>query len=144
MRAESAPTELSRQESLRLLASVPFGRVVFTMRALPAVHPVRHIIDGHNLIIRSNTALAGPADLLSTGTAAVVAYQADSIDADTFTGWSVVITGLANLVTDASELARYQEMLSPWELGEADYVVQIKPELITGIRLGGAAPPAGN
>lgn len=123
-----------------MLATVPLGRIVFTMRALPAVHPVRHIIDGDDLIIRSSIAPATSAAFSSAAGAAVVAYQADSIDTGTFTGWSVVVTGLAQLVTDASELARYQEKLSPWEFGEADYVIRIRPELITGIRLGGAAP----
>src|SRR5690242_16473118 len=46
--------ELPKDESLRLLASVPFGRVVFTARALPAVRPVNHMIDGGRIIIRTS------------------------------------------------------------------------------------------
>jgi hypothetical protein len=38
-------TELPRQESLRLLGGVPFGRIVYTVRALPAIVPVRHLVD---------------------------------------------------------------------------------------------------
>jgi hypothetical protein len=131
--------ELGHEESLRLLATVPVGRIVFTMRALPAVHPVRHILDEGDLIIRSTAAPAvSTAADIAGGT--VVAYQADSIDQETFTGWSVVVTGLAQLVIEAHELARYQEMLRPWVFAETDYMIRIKPELISGVRLRGAEP----
>jgi hypothetical protein len=31
---------------MSLLASVPLGRIVFTARALPAIRPVSHLVDG--------------------------------------------------------------------------------------------------
>src|SRR5215470_18115310 len=84
--------ELPKDEALRLLASVPFGRVVFTARALPAVRPVNHLVDG-------------------TGT--VVAYEADEIDPATHQGWSVVVVGRAVPVTDELHRLRYRELLQP-------------------------------
>ncbi|MFD8141548.1 pyridoxamine 5'-phosphate oxidase family protein [Streptomyces sp. NPDC059708] len=41
--------ELDRAEALRLLATVSLGRVVFTHRALPAVRPVNHLVDGEDV-----------------------------------------------------------------------------------------------
>jgi hypothetical protein len=45
-------TELTRGQSLCLLASVRLGRIVFTHRALPAIRPVNHILDGEDIVIR--------------------------------------------------------------------------------------------
>lgn len=130
--------ELSREESLRLLGAVSLGRVVFTMRAMPAIRPVNHIVDGGNVIIRSHlgAAVAAAADRAE---GAVVAYEADVIDPDSHVGWSVVVTGLARLVREPGEVARYQRMLRPWVAGEMDYVIRVSPELVTGFRLVDAA-----
>ena len=39
---------------MRLLGSVSLGRVVFTARALPAIRPVTHLVDGDHVIIRTD------------------------------------------------------------------------------------------
>jgi Pyridoxamine 5'-phosphate oxidase len=67
----------------------------------------------------------------------VVAYEADMIDPTDHVGWSVIVTGPARLVTDPEETARYRGSLRPWVAGEMDYVIQIRPELVTGFRLTG-------
>ena len=41
-------TELTRGESLRLLGSVPLGRIVFTLHAMPAIRLVNHLLDGED------------------------------------------------------------------------------------------------
>ncbi|MFF4805607.1 pyridoxamine 5'-phosphate oxidase family protein [Streptomyces sp. NPDC001351] len=129
-------TELDSDEALRLLGSVSLGRIVFTRHALPTVRPVNHVLDRGDIIIRTHegaalTAHAGQAD----GRGVVVAYEADSIAPDTHLGWSVVVTGYAHLVTDPDELARYQELLTPWVNHTMDYAVRIHPDLITAVRL---------
>ncbi|MER6331966.1 pyridoxamine 5'-phosphate oxidase family protein [Streptomyces sp. NPDC001034] len=128
--------ELNRDEAMRLLGSVSFGRIVFTQRALPTVRPVNHVMVGGDIVIRTHagaalTSRAQEAD----GSGVVVAYEADVIDPDTHLGWSVVATGYAHLVTDPEELARYQELLTSWVQQTMDYAVRIRPDLITGIRL---------
>ncbi|MCF3100361.1 pyridoxamine 5'-phosphate oxidase family protein [Streptomyces roseoverticillatus] len=156
--------ELTRAESLRLLRTVSLGRVVFTRRALPAIRPVNHVVDGGHIVIRTHegAALAGlaataqqPASAQQPatptrqpGTAAVrrvvVAYEADAIDPVTHLGWSVVVTGYCMPVTDPDELARYAALLTPWWDGRMDYAVRIRPTLVTGVRLvpGCPHPPA--
>lgn len=74
----------------------------------------------------------------------VVAYEADEIDLETRTGWSVVVTGTATRVTDAQELARYQKQLTPWIDARMEQVVRIRPEIVSGYRLvraGSSGPP---
>lgn len=68
----------------------------------------------------------------------MVAYEADTIDPDSHLGWSVVVTGVAQLVREPEQVARYQRMLRPWVAGEMDQVIRISPELVTGFRLDGA------
>ncbi|WP_173864800.1 pyridoxamine 5'-phosphate oxidase family protein [Streptomyces roseifaciens] len=139
--------ELSRAESLRLLGSVSLGRVVFTRRALPAIRPVNHVVDGGNVVIRTHegAALAGLAAHPEQagagnhdpgpGQGVVVAYEADAIDPETHLGWSVVVTGYCTLVTDPDELARYEALLEPWWDERMDCAVRIRPSLVTGVRL---------
>ena len=123
--------DLDRDESLRRLAAVPVGRVVFTWRALPAIRPVNHVLDGDDVIIRTHLGAA----LLAAGEAGmVVAYEADDLDPDTRTGWSVVVVGAARLV-DPAEAGRYEALLRPWADMPMDQVVRIRCEIITGYEL---------
>jgi hypothetical protein len=134
--------ELPRHEALRLLGTAPLGRVVFTLRALPAIRPVNHIMDGDDVIIRTNLG-ASVASAVSADSAVVVAYQADMIDPDTHTGWSVVVTGVARIVTDPQDNARYQRLLRPWVDNPVDCVIRIRAEIVSGYRLVDTAALAG-
>ena len=138
MTTERELAELPKDEALRLLASVPFGRVVFTARALPAVRPVNHLVDGSRIIIRTSLGSALSTDVDGTGT--VVAYEADEIDPVTRQGWSVVVVGRAVPVTDGPLRARYRQALQPWAAGQRDEVIAISTDMVTGYRL---VPPGG-
>ncbi|MFI1069030.1 pyridoxamine 5'-phosphate oxidase family protein [Streptomyces puniciscabiei] len=129
--------DLDPAEALRLLGSVSLGRIVFTRQALPTVRPVNHALDSGDIVIRTHegAALMSHAEE-ADGTGVVVAYEADSIDPDTHLGWSVVVTGYAQLVTDPVELDRIRELLQPWAPIEGmDQAVRIRPELVAGVRL---------
>lgn len=128
-------TELTRGESLRLLGSVPLGRIVFTLHAMPAIRLVNHLLDGEDIVIRTHS---GAAVVSAAGAAqgVVVAYEADAVDPGDHHGWSVVVTGTAHLLTDPGQVARWQSALSPWVTGEMDQVIRIQSEIVTGYRLG--------
>jgi hypothetical protein len=128
--------ELGSVEALRLLGSVSLGRIVFTQHALPTVRPVNHVLDGGDIVIRTNEAAALTMRARQNeGPGVVVAYEADDIDPDTHLGWSVVVTGYARLVTEPGELARYQGMLRPWVDQTMDQALRIHPDLVTGVLL---------
>jgi Pyridoxamine 5'-phosphate oxidase len=138
--------EVSQQESMRLLASVPVGRVVFTHHALPAIRPVNHLVVNDKIIIMASLGSAISMRAGSDGAAGshggiVVAYEADAIDPDTHLGWSVVVIGKACLVLDEVEIAGYREVLRPWVAGKVDDVIAIRAELVTGYQLVAAAAP---
>lgn len=132
----SRRVDLDTAEALRLLASVPFGRIVFTRRALPTIRPVNHVLDAGSVVIRTHDGASLTARTRQgCDPGVVVAYEADAIDPDTRLGWSVVVTGYAHLVTDPHELARYRALLEPWVGQAMDYTVRIRPDLVTGVRL---------
>jgi nitroimidazol reductase NimA-like FMN-containing flavoprotein (pyridoxamine 5'-phosphate oxidase superfamily) len=135
--------KLTEGECWRLLAAASIGRVVFTQRAMPAIRPVNHLVDGRKIIIRThNGAAIASRAVEAPGTqgkapGSVVCYEADDLDGARHTGWSVIATGLARLVTDPADIARYCAATEPWIAGEMDQVVVIEPEFISGIRLVG-------
>ncbi|MDH2387932.1 pyridoxamine 5'-phosphate oxidase family protein [Streptomyces sp. HNM0663] len=130
-------TRLDRAEALRLLGSVSLGRIVFTERALPAVRPVNHVMDGGDIIVRLHDGASLAAIVAPTNASGVVvAYEADVIDPVSHLGWSVVVTGYARRVTDEGLLARYAEQLIPWAAcPPMNGALRIRPDLVTGARL---------
>ncbi|MFJ9729325.1 pyridoxamine 5'-phosphate oxidase family protein [Streptomyces sp. NPDC101209] len=124
--------ELGRQECLKLLAGVAFGRVGFTRQALPVIRPVNHFIDGETIVIRTHP---GSALARHTTVDEVVVYEADDLDPRARTGWSVMVTGRASLITAPWEADRYRRLLIPWTDRDADEIVRIQADLVTGYRL---------
>jgi hypothetical protein len=122
---------LPRDEAIRLLASVPFGRIVFTVRALPAIQPVNFVLDGEDVVIRTGTG----SKLTAAVRNAIVAFEADEIDPIAHTGWSVTITGRAAEIRDPDQIARLDPRLRPWAAGERGRFIRIPAELVHGRRL---------
>jgi nitroimidazol reductase NimA-like FMN-containing flavoprotein (pyridoxamine 5'-phosphate oxidase superfamily) len=133
--------ELTESESWQLLRSVSIGRVVFTQRAMPAIRPVNHYVDtGNIIIIRTHVGAAiasRAAGSPGASDGSVVCYEADDIHPERHTGWSVIVTGLARLVTDPDEVARHSAAIEPWIAGEMNTVVAIEPRFVSGVRLVG-------
>jgi nitroimidazol reductase NimA-like FMN-containing flavoprotein (pyridoxamine 5'-phosphate oxidase superfamily) len=124
---------LDSATATRLLASVDYGRVVFSLKTLPAIRPVNHLVDEGRIIIRTRLT-ASISTAVRSGDGVVVAYEADSLDPQTRTGWSVVVTGRAYTLTDPDQVLRYEQLLHPW-VNHADTVVAIEPEIVTGLRI---------
>lgn len=125
--------ELGREECLRLLATVPVGRIVYTRKALPAVLPVNFRLD-HDGAVVLRTAAASESARAVDG--AVVAFEADAVNALAQAGWSVVVTGRAEVVTDEAERQRLEGIsLCSWVPAPEEVFVRIEPELVTGREL---------
>lgn len=133
---QAGTVELSRGECLSLLASAPFGRLVLTEGALPAVLPVNFLLDSVGIVIRT---AEGSSTSLADGS--VVAFQADSIDTARQTGWTVTVVGRANVVRDELQRSRLSALpLRPWAPGRRDTLVVVDVGLVSGRRIGGAEP----
>jgi hypothetical protein len=103
---------------------------------MPAIRPVNHLVEDEAIIVRSHLGSAIVARAAADD-GAVVCYEADELDPVRHTGWSVIATGMARLIRDPAAITRYQQLLEPWMAGQMDYVIAVKPQSITGIRLVG-------
>ncbi len=125
----SALSELSRDECLRLLASVPVGRVIYTRRALPAVELVNFALDQGDIVIRTDRG----GKLAAAARGAVVAFEADCLDAAQQSGWSVTAIGQSREVIDPEEIGRLQTIgLSLWAPGEREHFIRVSPVIMNG------------
>lgn len=127
--------ELERQECLRRLATVPVGRIVHTRQALPAVLPVNFCLDHDGAVLLCTSAAS---ELVRAVDGVVVAFEVDEVDPVAHSGWSVVVTGSAGVVTDPAE---HQRLLRTgprsWAPSPEEVFVRIEPELVTGRELVG-------
>ncbi len=125
--------ELDREDCLALLADEPVGRVALTARALPVVLPVNFALLDGNIVWRS----AQGTKLNDASVGFVVAFEADHYEPDHMRGWSVMIQGLAHVITDSDELRRARDLpLESWAIeGAADRYVCLVPNIVTGRRV---------
>ena len=62
-----------------------------------------------------------------------MAFQADELDQDLRTGWSVTVVGHAQPITDVNELVGLSgTFLQPWVDGRRDHFMRIQTERMTG------------
>jgi nitroimidazol reductase NimA-like FMN-containing flavoprotein (pyridoxamine 5'-phosphate oxidase superfamily) len=125
--------ELEPEDCLELLADEPLGHVALTAHALPVVVPVNFAMIDGDIVWRSPEGTKqseGPGGF-------VVAFEADHYDLQQTLGWSVMVQGLAHVMTDPDELDRAKELpLESWTLeGAADTYVRLVPNIVTGIRI---------
>ncbi|WP_367325248.1 pyridoxamine 5'-phosphate oxidase family protein [Streptomyces sp. HUAS ZL42] len=127
--------ELERPECLRLLAKTPVGRIVHTRQALPAVLPVNFRLDADGSVVLCTSAAS---ELVRAVDGAVVAFEADDVDAVAHSGWSVVVTGPATVVTDPAEHRRLVRTgPRSWVPSPHEVFVRIEAALVTGRELVG-------
>lgn len=125
--------ELDREDCLELLREEPVGRVALTARALPVVLPVNFALLDGEIVWRS----AQGTKLSDASGGFVVAFEADHYDPAHKQGWSVMIQGLAHVITRDEELAAARRLpLESWALdGPTDHYVCLVPNIVTGMRI---------
>jgi hypothetical protein len=134
MYSDGAPLQqLTRDDCLRLLATVPIGRIIYTRQALPAVELVDFALDSGDIIIRTD--LSGKLATATRG--AIVAFEVDVVDPEQRSGWSVTAIGPSRAVTDAADIAQLQRIgLDSWAPGVREHFIRITPQLLNGRWLG--------
>lgn len=133
LQIEHGTYELTREECLALLPTVPVGRVVFTDRALPAVVPVNFVLDHGRVVVRTSADSRLAACVRDT----VVAFEVDDYDSTARSGWTVTVTGRARQVADGLERRQLAELpLRPYAGDWLDHYVVVPVELVSGRRVG--------
>jgi uncharacterized protein len=132
---------LTRQDCLRLLDQAHVGRIAVSIGALPVVLPVNFALLDGDILIRTGRGTK----LDAAATNAVVAFEIDGVDPYYHTGWSVLIQGIAEEITDDDELNRAEAVpLVPWA-GVNGHYLRVSAQIMSGRRLtiDIAATPAG-
>ncbi len=111
------------------LATEDVGRVVYTDHAMPAITPVHYALDGRSVVFRTDP--GSRFGRMARGS--VVAFEADVVERTTHSGWSVVVTGIADVIYSAGALRRAELLgLAPWVPGDRGLFIRITPGLVTG------------
>jgi nitroimidazol reductase NimA-like FMN-containing flavoprotein (pyridoxamine 5'-phosphate oxidase superfamily) len=138
---------IDRAECLRLLAGQRFGRLAVNVRGrAPAIRPVNYIFDSASQSIVFRTASGSKLHGMLVSEKA--AFEIDGLDLRNRTGWSVVVTGVAEEVVNPAELRRLERLpLDPWAPGEKPHWVRLRVWTVSGRRVvdaeaGDAADPA--
>lgn len=128
---------IPRDECLRLLATRNLGRVAVVVAGRPLVLPVNYVVDGGAVVFRTDAGTK--LDVAVRGE--FVAFEIDDADADYHTGWSVLLTGVAEEIIDLEELRRTRALpLRPWAPGAKAHFLRITPVTVSGRRI----PPPGH
>ena len=125
---------LTTAECRELLARHHFGRLGLMnyVGVFPSIIPVNYLLDEDKIVIRTdagsklNAALRG----------APVAFEVDGVDETRQVGWSVVVRGHAEEVTDKDKLAELRQTpLLAWHPGPKPRYVQINASQVSGRRI---------
>jgi nitroimidazol reductase NimA-like FMN-containing flavoprotein (pyridoxamine 5'-phosphate oxidase superfamily) len=125
---------LDRDDCLTLLQADVVGRVAVLSGGMPAIFPVNYAMDGDAVVFRT-----APGAKLDAARGARAAFEIDAFDRPTRTGWSVVVSGRLDEVTefDTRLLDRLRQLpVDPWADGEKSHWLRLTPERITGRRVG--------
>jgi nitroimidazol reductase NimA-like FMN-containing flavoprotein (pyridoxamine 5'-phosphate oxidase superfamily) len=138
---ERVVERLDDEAALELLATVPYGRIIFVRDGDPEVRPLSHLVDAGEVIVRTrlNAALSEAVERVDGLKAS---FEADQLDVEQRTGWSVIVSGTATTVSDPVRRARYKDLLRTMLAGTEDTVIAIRPKSVTGIRI--VPAPAGD
>jgi uncharacterized protein len=130
-----AVLELSREECLQLLASNGFGRLAVTgTSGAPVIRPVNYVFDDRSQSVVFRTAVGSKFHSVVHATEA--AFEIDGIDSTTRTGWSVIIRGMTEEVTNPTELRRLDQLgLNSWAPGEKSHWIRIRAWTVSGRRI---------
>ena len=117
-------------DCLRLLGSVPVGRIGFFADGEIVILPVNYLVDGQDVVFRTG---AG-SKLSSVSNKNLVGFETDSYDAGARSGWSVVISGFTEMVESDDEIRRLNDLgLQSWvSSADAPSWIRIRPTSITG------------
>jgi len=125
--------EIPVEECFGLLETKSVGRLVIVVADEPDVFTVNYIVDGTNLVFRTEYGLKLMQSVLQR-----IAFQVDDIDETRREGWSVVLRGVGEEISedlvDRTAAAR-DAILETWAAGYRERWVRVVPRIVTGRRL---------
>ncbi|MEY2406737.1 MAG: hypothetical protein QOJ67_2037 [Acidimicrobiaceae bacterium] len=125
---------LEPDECKKLLAQDVIGRLAVVVGSMPMIFPVNYAVDGDAIVIRT---MSGSRLDVGQGHAA---FEVDSFDRASQSGWSVLVTGHLEEVTkyQAKDMVRLQALpVVPWASGERTVWLRLRPSFTSGRIVGG-------
>jgi hypothetical protein len=126
--------ELTVDQCLERLASERVGRLALVVDHYPQVFCVNYVLDDFVVVFRTHV---GSHLLAAHHTN--IGFQADHLDPATRLGWTVLIQGMAEDVTDRSKDATTERGkrldIQPWAPGDKPRILRIIPAKISGREL---------
>ena len=120
--------ELTPDDCIALLRQNYLGRVAFMSGDVPAILPVNFVFADGLIVFRTD-----PGEKLAEIPMRRVAFEIDNIDEKQQAGWSVLVLGSAERVTQQYTLSTlWKEGPVPWASGTRNLFIAITPESITG------------
>lgn len=128
---------LDRPTCLRLLAGEEVGRLAVVAGGAPVVLPVNYALDGEAVVVRTE-----PGTKLDQGVRSPACFEVDDFDRATRSGWSVIVAGRLEEVTefDGPDFERVRALgIEPWAGPGLDHWLRLVPTRVTGRRIGPAS-----
>ncbi len=123
--------ELDRRTCLDLLAGVDVGRVAWPDGDRVMVFPLNFALDGDEVVVRTRSSEL----LAAAATHRVLTFQGDEFEPGVRSGWTVLLSGPAEEVTEPADVTRLQGIVAPWRDDGPFRILRIRSERITGRRL---------
>ncbi|MGO9341549.1 MAG: pyridoxamine 5'-phosphate oxidase family protein [Acidimicrobiales bacterium] len=128
---ESQACELSRKECVEMLGTVGIARVILSVGCIPFAVPANIAVRDAEVVFAAD----GGSKLTPSVYGQVVSVEADDIDLVSHKGWSVLVTGIAQAVTAASEIDWAAPLLRAWVSEPHPMLVRVPLTLVSGRRL---------
>ena len=124
--------ELSREQCLARLGRGHVGRLaVAGSGEVPVIRPISYHFDERSQSVVFRTREGTKLAALRRSTQA--AFEIDEIDPASRRGWSVIVTGVTEEVTDTSELGRLGGIaFEPWAAGADGRWIRIRARTVSG------------
>jgi uncharacterized protein len=123
-----AVVSLNAKECWDLLRSVSVGRLAVVIGDHPEVFPINYAVDGGTLVFRS-----GPGSKLDAALSGPVGVEADGVDTETGTAWSVMMRASAVAISSSDDLLGTVALrLFPWQAGPKEHFVRLVPDDVSG------------
>lgn len=108
------------------------GRVVLSVHAIPVALPVNVAVLDGNVVFATDE--GSKLDAAVRGN--VVSVEADGVDTLYHTGWSVIVTGVAELLTNPRDIEEASRLpLRAWEPGPHRFLVRVPSTVVFGRRI---------
>lgn len=120
--------ELNHDECLDALRAESLGRIAVSDSALPLILPVNYALEGSAIVFRTQE--GGLLDRACRNT--IVAFEIDDYDRASGTGRSVVVVGVANVLSSSDWLRALELGLSSVGAAEGTVFVKIIPGTMSG------------